>query len=888
MKKLFFLAACAVAGIPSAVFASNSVLTILDAKVQYATGTPYLYITWRLDAKTGLAQNSLPQAVSFSPSLNGNFTNGTQTVGSGQNIQVALSKSLDGNATYPFFTWHNGGCNANIDHEGGYVIGSEYVTRMARIFDAAENQYIDAREITAADKLRMTIFDGFDPNGNFSFCNAQGDPPAIIDLEDYAISLAPLEPIVFVPGILGTRLNRASDGEEVWPSIGQLFLSKDSYLDEIQLLSDGKEDSARLMNVSTIIDQIIQFDFYKLIQDSFRNASTTTFFPAGYDWRIDLSSTALVFNQTIQNASHVSPTGKVNIIAHSMGGLLAREYLRTANANLIDKIIFLGTPHFGAPKAAKLLLYGDDMNINFAGLGLNPLEARKIAQNMPAVYELLPSEKYISDSGGYIVDARYNSATGDNPLSFNQTKTFLSQLNAGLVDRADMFHQALDSTPIPSSISAYNIVGCGNQNTIGKITLLDQGHYRLDYMLGDKTVPLESATALSGQDNLFYRSVSHLDLVKDQSVLSQIANIVTEAPDTLASGVATSTSVCASGQSVAFSTHSPVHLHIYDDQNRHLGPNEIGDIEYGIPDSSYDVLGDNNFAVVPEGSYRVVLQAYATGTVSFDISEMSDSAITERISYLNQPLPTASTTATLFFASSSTNFILAFDDEGDGVVDRSILPTNIVTGSNASDGIPPIVTVSSPLDGDEFVRNELVPLSASAADSDSGVALFETKFDNALFASSTIDLFYHPLGNHTLAFLAYDNAGNLREVKQSFLSYADATSTIADIERAFNLGWIAEKGVKNKLVKNIKAIIKLRKKIIKLEGELSPALLKKLTPEQKIKKKIEKLEAKINAILGKKFLSDLEKQYKKGAVSIEAYNLLKEDVEWMMRDERYA
>ena len=38
-------------------------------------------------------------------------------------------------------------------------------------------------------------------------------------------------------------------------------------------------------------------------------------------------------------------------MAHSMGGLVAREYTQSADyENDIDQLIFLGTPHRGSPK----------------------------------------------------------------------------------------------------------------------------------------------------------------------------------------------------------------------------------------------------------------------------------------------------------------------------------------------------------------------------------------------------------------------------------------------------------------------------------------------------------------------------------------------------------
>ena len=204
-----------------------------------------------------------------------------------------------------------------------------------------------------------------------------------------------------------------------------------------------------------------------------------------------------------------------------------------------------------------------------------------------------------------------------------------------------------------------------------------------------------------------------------------------------------------------------------------------------------------------------------------------------------------------------------------------------MSGSGSSDITPPTIDIQSPTDL-EYGRNEIVSVAATVNDSESGLALFEIKLNGVVLATSTIDLFYQSLGTHVLNFLAYDAAGNPREISQQFINFVDATSTIANVERAFSLGWIKKKDTKNSLIKDLRAIMKLEKKIITLEGKLPSAVAKKLTPEQRIQKKIEKLRARIDTMLGKNFLKELEKKYKKGGITIEAYNLLKEDVEWMM------
>jgi hypothetical protein len=131
--------------------------------------------------------------------------------------------------------------------------------------------------------------------------------------------------------------------------------------------------------------------------------------------------------------------------------------------------------------------------------------------------------------------------------------------------------------------------------------------------------------------------------------------------------------------------------------------------------------------------------------------------------------------------------------------------------------------------------------------------------------------------------LAFDKAGNPRTLERTFEVYADTTSTIADVERAFTLGWITKKTVKNDLVDALKTIMKLEKKIFKLQSKLPQQAPGKVSASQKAEKQIEKLAGVIDKKLGKDFLSDLEKKLKSKTITQEAYDLLSEDVAAMMQ-----
>ena len=124
-----------------------------------------------------------------------------------------------------------------------------------------------------------------------------------------------------------------------------------------------------------------------------------------YDWRADLVSTSerldALVNQALARANYPQTNPalwsirRVNIVAHSMGRLPGRYYIsNNVRASRVDQLITLGTPQLGAAGMLKALVYGDTMGPWFLGIGLIQKKSKRCVQNMPGVYQLLPSPTY--------------------------------------------------------------------------------------------------------------------------------------------------------------------------------------------------------------------------------------------------------------------------------------------------------------------------------------------------------------------------------------------------------------------------------------------------------------------------------------------------------------
>lgn len=96
---------------------------------------------------------------------------------------------------------------------------------------------------------------------------------------------------------------------------------------------------------------------------------------------------------------------------------------------------------------------------------------------------------------------------------------------------------------------------------------------------------------------------------------------------------------------------------------------------------------------------------------------------------------------------------------------------------------------------------------------------------------------------------------------------------IADIELAYNNGWLKDKQTKNKLIKGIKAMIKIEKKIEKLKMKVKG---------KNIEKKVERLEIKVDKTLAKALATELKLYHKGKILTDEGFNLIKNDIELLM------
>ena len=130
-----------------------------------------------------------------------------------------------------------------------------------------------------------------------------------------------------------------------------------------------------------------------------------------YDWRQSIEKTTIDLNSYLQTKIwNNKPDQKVNLVGHSLGGLIARIFTQK-NSDKVDKIISVGSPHFGTVQFYKPLEAGEiDRDNTFLWLAektilvLNKstIESDKvtITNKFPVAKDLFPTFNFLKDSLG--------------------------------------------------------------------------------------------------------------------------------------------------------------------------------------------------------------------------------------------------------------------------------------------------------------------------------------------------------------------------------------------------------------------------------------------------------------------------------------------------------
>lgn len=625
-------------------------------------------------------------------------------------------------------------------------------------------------------------------------------------------------PLIFIPGMAGSELKTSEtvnwfqpdghsqndsfahfypEGEKVWVNtLEAIKPGNDDYFDILRMSENGQSSIADLALTGTL------FDGYQGAIDFFVSNGYTLnqdFFIFPYDWRKDISATASLLDEKIESIKQQAGSTKVDIIAHSMGGLAARNYIKDPEkAQNVRKLFTLGTPHLGSVKFLKALKYGDCLKYEIGStcLSIASSELKDVVQNMISAYQLAPSQEYFNFYSGN-KNYPYPYKTESGALNYAQIKNLLTEFNhnTSLFTPSEDFHN-LDSLLSNTNGVDVTVIAGSGRATLGQIieekrkNLFGKEYVHKDILNinGDETVPLFSASLNDSSRNLsllglakaYYTNQEHGELVTSGPALNLVKNILNSV-NNLPDGVS-SEPYPFKGTKV--SVHSPVNIHVYDALGNHTGPLANGDFEANIPGSLYDSLDDAKFIWLPDdGEYSIKFEATGEGNFDFKIDQYENNENTKTILYNDIPL-TENTKAETSYNSSSEPPILFVDNDGNGTIDLNVNPSSILTGDNVSDQTAPQTTIE--LSGTEglngwYKSDVIVTLNSQDDENGSGILKTEYSMDDG----ETINIYTEPFtiskeAISKLKFRSIDNAGNEEEPREIEIKI-DKTSPEAKI-----------------------------------------------------------------------------------------------------------
>jgi hypothetical protein len=317
------------------------------------------------------------------------------------------------------------------------------------------------------------------------------------------------KPAVFVlPGILGSNLKQgpADDADRIWLSprlVGNF--------DRLAYAPKGADQVSEDGPIGLVYDDLLAF-----------LDSTHEVTPFGYDWRCPLQESARRLAGKINAALDArAKTGQpVRILAHSMGGLLARtvqivepKTWQRLMAHADARLVTLGTPH-GGSWAPMQVLSGDDSFGNIlAALG-SPFANRKARALMAAMPGFLQLQAGLLDANQKLDQARTWQTIADTDYAREEQKNWWHRYagemlqavyqwgvpTQAVLDQAKDLRQKLDAQldgVLKTDIKKFlQVVGRAELTPVG-FDLPAEGDEGLVYLneqnTGDGRVPLASA-----------------------------------------------------------------------------------------------------------------------------------------------------------------------------------------------------------------------------------------------------------------------------------------------------------------------------------------------------------------------------------------------------------
>jgi pimeloyl-ACP methyl ester carboxylesterase len=347
--------------------------------------------------------------------------------------------------------------------------------------------------------------------------------------------------VVLLPGITGSVLRK--DGKDVWAmspgAVLRAVLSLGESITDLELKDDGALDDGvtapRLMPDLHLIPGLWKIDGYgkvgRYIREAFDVEPERNYFEFPYDWRRDNRHAAALLKERSDTWLHAwradHPDAKLVLVAHSMGGLVARYFLECLDGWRDTRmLVTFGTPFRGSLNALGFITHG--MRKGFGPLTL--IDLSDLLRSFTSVYQLLPIYPCYRDEGAEDL-VRLTEVTGP-VLHFDPERNRAADAFHREIERAVQAH--LDDDEYRSHrYEIHPIVGTFQPTSLSaeragsEVEILRT--YGGEDRGGDGTVPRDSATPieLEHEEGATFAAERHGSLQNLDSALVQLAGVLT-------------------------------------------------------------------------------------------------------------------------------------------------------------------------------------------------------------------------------------------------------------------------------------------------------------------------------------------------------------------------
>jgi len=322
-------------------------------------------------------------------------------------------------------------------------------------------------------------------------------------------------PLIFVPGIMGSRLFKKDSSEPIWPPMG--WWDKGHF----------KPRSIRELTSSTDREISLNEPLFPLVySELMRNFENMGYILGGnfwvfpYDWTQSNRISGERLREFIKLILDTHPQWKeVDIVNHSMGGLVTRAAARLYGAP-IRRTIYITSPHYGSPKAFFILhpqiefsVFGNFFKTVIGDLAwkwyLNRIlktdnnnlekEIKTLARQLDSVFELLPDRYYFEHKNSIVIKW---TLPGEIPIQGLEATYYTAQCRFPSAETLNRIKKAMafkdelgHSLPGKQNLVIYS----DSEETYDQIVFTEHiswyfGRYRDSGQKGDQIVPTNSAT----------------------------------------------------------------------------------------------------------------------------------------------------------------------------------------------------------------------------------------------------------------------------------------------------------------------------------------------------------------------------------------------------------